>query len=108
MPDGFRVDLSGLTQASEGVNETIDSVRKQPVSDIDCPANAFGHGRLATMVAEFCDRWDQGVVNLADDGAEIAGRLAQCVEVYRQTDEAVRSHFEGIVQRTTGDDPAAQ
>ncbi|MCI2424030.1 hypothetical protein MOQ72_42185 [Saccharopolyspora sp. K220] len=78
------------------------------MSDIDCPAEAFGHGRLATTVAEFCDRWNQGVVNLADDGAEIAGRLAQCVEVYRLTDEAVRVHFEGIVQRVAGDDPAAE
>ncbi|PKW14300.1 hypothetical protein [Saccharopolyspora spinosa] len=108
MTDGFRVDLPALTQASEGVNETIESVRKQPVRDIDCPVDAFGHDRLATTVAEFCDRWDQGVVNLADDGAEIAGRLAQCVEVYRRTDEAVQAHFEGVVQRLTGEDPAAE
>lgn len=108
MPDGFRVDLSALQNASEGVNETIESVRKQPVRDIDCPADSFGHDRLATVTAEFADRWDQGVVNLADDGAEIANRLTQCVEAYQRTDEAVRAHFEGIVQRQAGDDPAAQ
>jgi hypothetical protein len=107
MPDGFRVDLTALQQASEGVNETIDSVRRQPVSSIDCPAEDFGHGRLATVVAEFCDRWNQGVANLADDGAEIAGQLVQCLDVYRRTDEAIQAHFEGIVQRVAGEDPAA-
>ncbi|WP_229679869.1 hypothetical protein [Saccharopolyspora thermophila] len=90
------------------MNKTVESVLRQPVSDIDCPAEAFGHGRLATTVAEFCERWDEGVSNLADDGAEIAARLAQCVEVYRRTDEAVHAHFNGIVQRATGEDPAAQ
>ncbi|MGI8310682.1 hypothetical protein [Saccharopolyspora hattusasensis] len=108
MADGFRVDLPALTKASEGVNDTITAMAKKRVHDIDCPADGFGHDRLASTVAEFCERWDLGVTNLTEDGQEIAGRLAHCVQVYRQTDEAVRSHFEGIVQRTAGDDPAAQ
>ncbi|MER7079145.1 hypothetical protein SAMN02982929_03165 [Saccharopolyspora kobensis] len=108
MGDGFRVDLPALTRAAEGVQDTIDSMNRKKVADIDCPSEAFGHDRLATTVHEYCDRWDQGVSNLTEDGQEIAGRLAHCVEVYRQTDEAARSHFEGILRRTTGDDPAAE
>ncbi|MBB5156457.1 hypothetical protein [Saccharopolyspora phatthalungensis] len=90
------------------MQQTIDAMNRRKVSDIDCPADAFGHERLVTTVAEFCDRWNTGVRNLTDDAKEISGRLALCVQVYRQTDEAARAHFEGIVQRTTGEDPAAE
>lgn len=83
-------------------------MNKRKVSDIDCPADAFGHDRLATTVAEFCERWDQGVSNLVEDGQEISGRPAQCVQVHRETDEAVRAHLEGVVQRGSGADPASE
>lgn len=108
MPDGFRVDLPALKKAAEGVNSTIGAMAKKRVRDIDCPADGFGHDRLAATVAEFCDRWDMGVENLTEDAKEIAGRLAHCVQVYRQTDEAARAHFEGITQRSSGDDPAGK
>ncbi|MEY8042171.1 hypothetical protein AB8O55_22385 [Saccharopolyspora cebuensis] len=106
--DGFRVDLTALTDASDGVRDTIDSMNKRSVSDIDCPAEAFGHDRLAATVAEFCGRWDHGVANLVDDAKEVSGRLAHCVQVYRETDEAARAQMEGVVQRAAGDDPAAR
>ncbi|MFR9728113.1 hypothetical protein ACL03H_02720 [Saccharopolyspora sp. MS10] len=108
MGDGFRVDLSALTDAYEGVHATIESMGKRQVSDIDAPADAFGHDRLADAVADFCDRWNDGVSNLVEDAKEISGRLAQCLHAYRQTDEAARAHLEGIVQCTNGEDPAAE
>lgn len=108
MLDGFRVDLPALTKAEEGVNNTIGAMAKKRVRDIDCPADGFGHDRLAATVAEFCDRWDTGVENLAEDAKEIAGRLAHCVQVYRQMDEAARARFEGIIQRSFGGDPAGE
>ncbi|PKW18647.1 hypothetical protein [Saccharopolyspora spinosa] len=105
--DGFRVDLTALTHASEGVRDAINAMNRSKVSDIDSPADAFVHDRLATTVAEFCDRWNEGVRNLTEDAKEISGRLDHCVQAYRHTDEATRAHFEGILQRG-GDDPAAQ
>ncbi|MBB5157348.1 hypothetical protein [Saccharopolyspora phatthalungensis] len=106
--EGFRVDLTALTHASEGVRDTIDSMNRRRVRDIDCPADAFGHDRLAATVADFCEHWDQGVSDLTEDVKEISARLAQCVQVYRHTDEAAQVHFEGIVLRASGGDPAAQ
>ncbi|MEV6228004.1 hypothetical protein AB0L88_09020 [Saccharopolyspora shandongensis] len=106
--DGFRVDLTALTHASEGVRDTINAMNRRKVSDIDSPADAFGHDRLATTVTEFCDRWNEGVSNLTEDAKEISGRLDRCVQAYRHTEEAARAHFEGILQRAGGDDPAAQ
>ncbi|MCA1186164.1 hypothetical protein LCD36_06855 [Saccharopolyspora sp. 6T] len=46
--------------------------------------------------------------NLVEDAEEIFGRLAQCLQDYRQTDEAARAHFEGIIQSSSGDCSAAE
>lgn len=108
MVDGFRVDLTALGHASRGVRETIEAMNRKPVQDLDCPAEAVGHLRLATTVSEFCDRWDAGISNLADDAEEISGRLEQCVHDYHRTDEAARAHLEGIIARASGEDPAAE
>ncbi|SFT09559.1 hypothetical protein SAMN05660874_05671 [Saccharopolyspora flava] len=99
MADGFRVDLDALTGASDGVRATVEAMARKKVADIDCPADAFGHDRLSGVVREFCDRWDVGVANLSDDGAEIASRLSHSVEVYRRTDEAARAHLHGLLVR---------
>lgn len=93
MVEGFRVDLTALTNASEGVKETIVSTNRKPVSDLDPPAETFGHDRLATTVTDFCDRWNQGVTHLTEDVKEISGRLDQCVQDYRQTEEAAHAHL---------------
>lgn len=104
--DGFRVDLTALTRASDGIRETIDSTNRKPVSDLDPPAETFGHDRLASTVTDFCERWNQGVGHLAEDAKEISGRLQQCVQQYRQTEEAAHAHLHGMIQRPHGEDPA--
>lgn len=108
MAGGFRVDLVALTDAADGVRTTLEAMRKRPVSDIDAPADAFGHARLAATVADFCDRWNEGVTNLVADAEEISGRLDHSVHAYRQADEAARAHVEGLLQRGSGEDPAAE
>lgn len=108
MVDGFRVDLTALDHAAQGVRETIDAMNRKPVEDLDCPAEAFGHQRLATTVSEYCDRWEIGVSNLAEDAEEVSGRLDQCVQDYRRTDEAARAHLAGVIARASGEDPAAE
>lgn len=106
--DGFRVDLTALDRAARGVRETIEAMNRKPVEDLDCPAEAFGHKRLVTTVSEFCNRWDVGVSNLAEDAEEVSGRLDQCVQDYRRTDEAARAHLAGVIARASGEDPAAE
>jgi hypothetical protein len=108
MSRGFLVDLSALQQAAQGVNGILDAVGQQNVSDIKCDKSAIGHDNLAETVSGFCDRWNVGVGNLATDGREIAGRLSLSVNVYRSVEQGTRDHINGILQRSTGPDPAAQ
>lgn len=108
MPEGFRVDLAALQDAADGVGGTLDEVARHKVSDIDCDPSAVGHDRLGATVADFCDRWSRGVDNLAEDGRQVAGRLTDCVNAYQAMDQEAQEHLDGLLQRSTGEDPAAQ
>jgi len=105
---GFLVDLFSLQQAADGVNGTLDEVGQQNVSAIKCGKSAMGHDHLADTVSDFCDRWQLGVDHLAKDGREIADRLSLSVTVYRRVEQGIRDHINGILQQSTGSDPAAQ
>ena len=107
MSDGFRVDLSALEKASAGINMTIEDLSLAKVDTLDGKSSVYGHDGLASTVADFCDRWEIGVEHLATDGQEVADRLSQSVQDYREVDGAAAERFSGIVQRTTGPDPAA-
>ena len=107
MSDGFRVDLTALTQAAEGITGTLDALDVGKVSDIDGDTGAIGHDRLAGTLSDFCARWQIGVQNLAKDARTIAGGLAESVVAYQHADQANHGQFVGILQSLTGPDPAA-
>ena len=107
MADGFRVDLAALKNAADGVSGTLEQVNRRKVSDIDCDPQAFGHDRLAETVADFCDRWSQGVEHLATDAREISGQLTDCVASYEAADQEAQDRL-GQILHGGGHDPAAQ
>lgn len=84
----FSVDLEALGLAASGISQVLAELRGQQVKDIDCGSDAFGHDRLAGTTRDFCDRWQRGVKNLAEDGQEIADRLTQTVNSYSQAERA--------------------
>ncbi|HEX6501358.1 MAG TPA: hypothetical protein VF054_20350 [Micromonosporaceae bacterium] len=108
MADGFFVDFGALYKAAEGVTDTLGAMATRKVSDVDAPKHAFGHDRLAGTVADFCDRWEIGVEHLTKDAQAIADQLNACVNAYLHVDATIRKTFDGIVQRASGPDPAAQ
>jgi hypothetical protein len=107
MADGFRVDLPALESASAGINMTLEELGVARIDSLDGDSGAYGNDDLAGAVADFCDRWEIGVENLAIDGQEVADRLNQCVKAYRQVDAAAHDRIHGVVQRGSGPDPAA-
>ena len=107
MSDGFRVDLGALEDAATGINQTLSDLRARKIDQLDGRAADYGHERLAGTIADFCDRWELGVEHLATDGQEIASRLSHSVQSYLQVDQAAKGRMDGILQRPTGPDPAA-
>lgn len=101
MTGGFSVDLHALGNAVEGINNTLDDVQAHNVKAVNCDSSAYGHSALASTVADFCDRWQRGVQNLATDGQAIADRLNSALQAYEETDQNLASVFHG-----SGPDPA--
>ena len=108
MADGFRVDLAALEDAAAGINMTLEDLGSARVDSIDGRSADYGHDDLANTIADFCDRWEIGVEHLATDGQEVAQRLSQSVQDYRKVDTGVKDRMNGILQRSTGPDPAAR
>ncbi|TCO62992.1 hypothetical protein [Actinocrispum wychmicini] len=108
MPEGFSVDLAALQQAAEGVTDTLNTLATKKVSDIDADKSAFGHDKLGGTVSDFCERWQIGVEHLAKDGQEVADRLNMSVNAYTHVERTAHANMQGILQQSTGPDPAAQ
>ena len=86
MSDGFSVNLDALNTAASGIVNVLQELESHQVKDIDCESGAFGHDKLAGTTKDFCDRWQKGVKNLAEDGHKIAERLVQTIADYTNTD----------------------
>lgn len=108
MSGGYRVDLTALQQAAEGVNDVLAELAQKKVSDISSDKSAFGHDGLGDTVSDFCDRWQRGVDNLAKDGQEVASRLANNLDAYAHVERALKEQFGGVLSSPSGPDPAAQ
>jgi hypothetical protein len=101
MASGFGVDLGALTSASQGIDGVLYDVGNNKVSDIRIDKSAVGHDRLAGSIADFSDRWDRGVNNLAKDGQAVSDRLRANVAAYDKAEKAATGMFQ-----STGPDPA--
>jgi hypothetical protein len=108
MTDGFHVDLGALEEAAIGINTTLNDLKARRTDDLDGRAADYGHDRLADTITGFCDRWELGVEHLATDGQEIAGRLSHSVQAYLKADRNAKGRMDGILERRTGPDPAAE
>lgn len=93
MADGFRVDLTALQQAAQGVVGVLDEVSLQSVGNIPHGSNAIGHSGLAATFSDFLSRWDRGVDNLASDGRGIAAQLTANVNAYAEAEQHAHGRF---------------
>jgi hypothetical protein len=107
MDGGFQVDFDALEQAAAGVSGVIDLVGRQQVSNIPCDSSSLGNDQLATSMSDFLSRWQRGVSNLAQDGHQIASRLAASASNYRRAEASVTHTAQGIL-KGTGADPGAR
>lgn len=95
--DGFTVDVDALTAAGQGIKDVMSKLDQMSVEDIDCDSDSVGHSGLADRLESFCGRWQIGVENLLEDGAQIAQRLLDSAEAYRGHDNAIAKVLSGGV-----------
>lgn len=102
MADGFRVNLSSLDDAAQGLNGTISLFDRQQVCGIPFNPEDAGNDDVAGCTSNFLSGWQRGVSNLAQDGKQISARLSACVTIYSKTDDNVKN---ALTVQGTGTDP---
>jgi hypothetical protein len=106
MSGGFKVDLTALVKAAEGVNGTIADVSTDQVSGIVGAQDSYGNDSLGGTVSDFCSRWQIGVQNLCTDASQVASRLALSAAAYAKAEKKNVAAVSGVFQGG-GTDPAA-
>jgi hypothetical protein len=107
MSGGFKVDITGLVKAAEGVNATIADVSIDQVSGICGAQSSYGNANLYGTCSDFCGRWQIGVQNLVTDVSQVASRLALSAVAYADAEKKTIAAVSGILQSSSGTDPAA-
>lgn len=83
----FEVDLVSLGQAAQGLSDTVSLFKDQDVEDLVPSEGALGSSVVWDAVAEFKDRWEEGMNNLVHDVEEMAGRLGKIALNYYELDQ---------------------
>lgn len=103
MAGGFEVELDVLDGAAKAVSQTMQDMESCQVADICGPSEEYGHDGLHGAFAHFCDRWQEGVEILLEDGEAIGEALRGAAQSYRELDQEAEDRLRGV-----GPDPAAE
>ena len=83
----FEVDLPSLVKAAQGMNDTLQLFKDKDVEDLVPTEDDLGNGTVWDAVAEFKDRWEEGMNNLCHDVEEMAGRIGKIAMNYAELDK---------------------
>lgn len=103
MTQGFEVDLDVLDGAATSISRTMRDMEQCEVEYIVGPEEEYGHAGLREAFEHFCDRWQDGVEMLLEDGETIAQVLNRAVDVYMDVDDTAERTFKA---HGDGADPA--
>ena len=95
----FHVDAGGLSQLVEKISAVEQMVWDHDVEDF-LPSGEVRHAGVAEGVQEFSERWELGINAMAEDLAQIAGRLSGALEAYgeyNQLAEEAMNELQGIM-----------
>jgi hypothetical protein len=86
----FEVDLQSLVKAAQGMNDTLQVFKDKDVEDLVPTSDDLGNDTVWDAVAEFKDRWEEGMNNLCHDVEEMAGRIGKIAMNYAELDKEGR------------------
>lgn len=86
----FEVDLASLVKAAQGMNDTLQLFKDKDVEDLVPSKDDLGNDTVWDAVAEFKDRWEEGMNNLCHDVEEMAGRIGKIAMNYAELDKEGR------------------
>lgn len=104
MSEGYRVDIEVLDLAGEAIAQTMHDMESCEVQGICGEQAQYGHAGLHEAFGHFCERWQEGVEMLIEDGDTIVRVLNRAAQAYLQADhDSIRT----LESAGAGLDPAA-
>lgn len=113
MGDGYQVDPQALTQASHGINGTIEGLRDLGIvgtgdvgrgfSQLSLSGMDLGHTGTQEALEEFTTRWAWGVRTLVQDANEIAVRLDLNAGKYHLMEQYGEATMKQVAVNLVGD-----
>lgn len=92
----YAVVADSLMRAAVRIRVITAGVRDGTVEALDDDVDV-GHVRLATVLADFCARWNQGAKKLVGDSDVIAQAVRTAVERYLDSDLEAKTVFAGLM-----------
>ena len=98
----FEVDLPALVEAAQGLNDALKLFKDKDVEDLVPTEDDLGNGTVWDAVAEFKDRWEEGMNKLCHDVEEMAGRVGKIAMNYAELDKEGRDAMAKVAATAAG------
>jgi hypothetical protein len=85
---GFHVDVSKLTEASKGIADCTGDRDHFAIKGLPGPTAQYGDDDLHGALADYCDRWSDGLDILTKDAKVISDSLSRVAQAYQAADQA--------------------
>ncbi len=85
----FHVDVSKLLEASKGIADSIGDENHSAIKGLPGPPAQYGDDDLHGALADYCDRWSDGLDILTKDANVIRDSLSRVAQAYQGADQEV-------------------
>jgi hypothetical protein len=90
---GFHVDVTKVTEAAKGIADTIGDQDRFELRELPGRSVQYGDDDLHDSLAEYCDRWSEGLDILTKDAKTISESLFRVAQAYQVSDQGAAARL---------------
>lgn len=90
---GFHVDVAKVTEAANGIAASIGDQHQFELRKLPGHADQYGDGDLHDALAEYCNRWNDGLDILTNDAKAISDSLLRVAQAYQASDQGAATQL---------------
>jgi hypothetical protein len=90
---GFHVDVAKVSEAAQGIASSIGDQRQFELRKLPGHAGQYGDDDLHDALAEYCNRWNDGLDILIEDAKAISDSLSRVAQAYRACDHGAATRL---------------
>jgi hypothetical protein len=90
---GFHVDVAKVAEAAKGIAATIGDQHQFELRKLPGDPGQYGDAHLHDALAEYCDRWNDGLDILIGDAKAISDSLFRVAQAYQASDQGAATRL---------------